>query len=67
MNLLKPAKLLPLTLIALTMIASACGNKPTETAGGTATPKAAPQRRLLLLLLHLRPPQLRSNGAKLQT
>lgn len=40
MNLLKPAKLLPLTLIALTILASACGNKPTETAGGTATPKS---------------------------
>ncbi|MBP1961823.1 peptidylprolyl isomerase [Paenibacillus aceris] len=40
MNLLKSKKLLPLTLIALTMIASACGNKPTETAGGTATPKS---------------------------
>ncbi|MEC0269101.1 peptidylprolyl isomerase [Paenibacillus anseongense] len=40
MNLLKPAKLLPLTLIALTMLASACGNKPAETAGGTATPKS---------------------------
>ncbi|WP_235960824.1 peptidylprolyl isomerase [Paenibacillus silvestris] len=40
MNLLKPAKLLPITLIALTMLASACGNKPAETAGGTATPKS---------------------------
>lgn len=39
-NMLKPAKLLPLTLIALTLIASACGNKPTESAGGTATPKS---------------------------
>lgn len=40
MNLLKSKKLLPLTLIALTMLASACGNKPAETAGGTATPKS---------------------------
>lgn len=40
MNLLKPAKLLPIALIALTMLTSACGNKPAETAGGTATPKS---------------------------
>ncbi|NOU99071.1 peptidylprolyl isomerase [Paenibacillus planticolens] len=40
MNLPKTKKLLPLTLIALTLLASACGNKPTETAGGTATPKS---------------------------
>ncbi|NEW06439.1 peptidylprolyl isomerase [Paenibacillus sp. SYP-B3998] len=32
-------KLLPLTLIALTVLVSACGNKPTESAGGTAAPK----------------------------
>ncbi len=39
-NMLKPTKLLPLTLIALTLIASACGNKPTESTGGAATPKS---------------------------
>ncbi|MDQ0875346.1 cyclophilin family peptidyl-prolyl cis-trans isomerase [Paenibacillus sp. V4I3] len=39
-NMLKPTKLLPLTLIALTLFVSACGNKPTESAGGTATPKS---------------------------
>ncbi|WP_321166715.1 peptidylprolyl isomerase [Paenibacillus sp. Soil787] len=39
-NMLKPTKLFPLTLIALTLIASACGNKPTESASGTATPKS---------------------------
>lgn len=40
MNLLNSKKLLPLTLIALTVLASACGNKPAETAGDTATPKS---------------------------
>jgi len=37
----KRTKLLPLTLIALTMLASACGNKAPQNAGGTATPSAA--------------------------
>ncbi|UKS28974.1 peptidylprolyl isomerase [Paenibacillus sp. HWE-109] len=40
MNLFKSTKLLPIALIGLTLFASACGNKPTETTGGTATPKS---------------------------
>ncbi|MDD9267787.1 peptidylprolyl isomerase [Paenibacillus sp. GCM10023248] len=40
MNLLNSKKLMPIALIALTVAASACGNKPAETAGGTATPKS---------------------------
>ncbi|MFD0699025.1 peptidylprolyl isomerase [Paenibacillus sp. GCM10027628] len=36
----KNSKLLPITLLALTLLASACGNKPSETAGGTASPKS---------------------------
>lgn len=38
-TMLKPAKLIPLTLIALTVLVSACGNKPTESTG-TAAPKS---------------------------
>ncbi|MFC5448239.1 peptidylprolyl isomerase [Paenibacillus aestuarii] len=37
----KRTKFLPLTLIALTVLVSACGNKPSQNAGGTATPSAA--------------------------
>ncbi|GFZ90206.1 hypothetical protein GCM10008018_40550 [Paenibacillus marchantiophytorum] len=40
MNLFKSTKLLPIALIGLTLFASACGNKPTESTGGTATPKS---------------------------
>jgi cyclophilin family peptidyl-prolyl cis-trans isomerase len=40
MNLIKSTKLIPLTLIALTVLVSACGNKPTESTGGTTTPKS---------------------------
>ncbi|MEC0228349.1 peptidylprolyl isomerase [Paenibacillus alba] len=40
MNAVKSKKLLPVVLIGLTLLAAACGNKPSETAGGTATPKS---------------------------
>ncbi|MBD0380439.1 peptidylprolyl isomerase [Paenibacillus sedimenti] len=36
----KYSKLLPLTLLAMTVLISACGNKPAEIAGGTASPKS---------------------------
>ena len=42
---MKPKMLLTASLITLTLIASACGNKPTESTGGTATPILAPKRQ----------------------
>lgn len=38
---LKPKMLITASLLTLTLIASACGNKPTETTGGTATPASS--------------------------
>jgi cyclophilin family peptidyl-prolyl cis-trans isomerase len=38
---MKSKMLLTASLLTLTLIASACGNKPTETTGGTATPGAS--------------------------
>jgi cyclophilin family peptidyl-prolyl cis-trans isomerase len=36
----KSTKLFPITLLALTLLVSACGNKPAESAGGTVSPKS---------------------------
>ena len=63
-KLLSTKWLLPITLLSLTMVASACGNKPTETTGGTTTPASNVKATAPASSLSRHLQQLPSNGAK---